>query len=424
MHRFILLLALAACAAPCRAELYGEFGSWQELAEKSPDIVFAECRTTPNPTVILDGIIRTEIEVLNVLKGHSKTGPATLYSSFHPRQGERFLLFAHFSVKDGEKLYGATESYRAVPLGLHYRLDHEGQPLEAQIQRMLDARRDMVEQEIRRLEAERHRMELSWSARARAPEVDYFEFNNKWHRRKQEVPPGSPLEVVERVFPPYLPPQEPGEHSPYAEVSVDNLPGRQVVSYYVSPGWRLTAAYDAAGAKLVAPLDLEKRPQIQRLTFDAELFARAVNWQGKLAHAARWRDAEGEHVVLISEKPSALHAMLYTLKKGRLTRRWAVDDTGGDCDSPRFVMDDHSLSLTDDDGDGIAETIFTYRKQCGGKAGHSVLTLVYHEGDQELVIRGGDQAGAGDPQVTNSEAGIDDAARTRMLQRWRQLAGK
>ena len=80
------------------AVIISPFTGWDDLTRKSPDIVIARCATTPNPTVIGDGMISSDVEVLSVLKGDTKPGVAHMVSQYWPHQHERFLMFATYAL--------------------------------------------------------------------------------------------------------------------------------------------------------------------------------------------------------------------------------------------------------------------------------------------------------------------------------------
>src|SRR2546430_15476794 len=70
------MLVLLFAVSTTMAVIILPFTSWDELTRQSPDIIIARCATTPNPTVIGDGMIWSDIEVLAVLKGDTKPGVA------------------------------------------------------------------------------------------------------------------------------------------------------------------------------------------------------------------------------------------------------------------------------------------------------------------------------------------------------------
>ena len=87
-------IVLLVAVSTAMAVIILPFTSWNDLTRQSPDIIIARCVTTPNPTVLGDGMVWSEIEVQSVLKGDTKPGSEQMVSQYWPRQGERFLMFA------------------------------------------------------------------------------------------------------------------------------------------------------------------------------------------------------------------------------------------------------------------------------------------------------------------------------------------
>ena len=94
--------------------------------------------------VIADGMIRSDIEVMSVLKGDTKQGTARIVSQYWPRQGERFLMFATYQ---SNQLYNATETYRIVPIGRDFPT-HEltGETLVVHLSYPRDVKEDFLKQ--------------------------------------------------------------------------------------------------------------------------------------------------------------------------------------------------------------------------------------------------------------------------------------
>lgn len=158
--RNAIFIALVAAASTATAVLIARFTSWDDLTQKSPDIVIARCTATPDTLIIVDGMIWSDIEVLSVLKGDTKAAAARMVSQYSPHRGERFLMFSTYQSNERYRAYNATEKYRVVPLGPYFSTnDLTGKPLAEQIQivlrrRLQDLNRDMeyATEEKKRLE--------------------------------------------------------------------------------------------------------------------------------------------------------------------------------------------------------------------------------------------------------------------------------
>ena|SRR5213592_4626014 len=110
--------------------------------------------------VVADGMIRSDIEVMSVLKGDTKPGSARMFSQYWPRQGERFLMFATYQGNHLYRAYNATETYRIVPLGRDFLANAlVGKSLDEQIQLVLRRRLEDVNRQLERDAPEKSRLE-------------------------------------------------------------------------------------------------------------------------------------------------------------------------------------------------------------------------------------------------------------------------
>lgn len=156
----ITVVGLLAVAGSAFAVFISPFTSWNDLSKNSPDIIIARCATTAEPTVIADGMIWSDIDVMMVLKGETKPGTARMVSQYLPRQGDRFLMFSTYQSNELYRAYNATERYRIVPLGRYFLTNAlTGKPLDEQIQLVLRHRLDELNQELKEGPDEKERLE-------------------------------------------------------------------------------------------------------------------------------------------------------------------------------------------------------------------------------------------------------------------------
>jgi hypothetical protein len=157
---FSLLVAMTALA-----RIFGPFTGWNDLIDRSPDIVIARCTSTldlskPSFVVIQDDWIPSEIEVLSVLKGKTKPGPAHLMSTYWPHPGEQFLLFGNYSEHPGFTNYSVNEDYRVIPLGHYFQTNMiPGTNLQGIVRWAQQRRLDDLNQELEKGQAEKKRLE-------------------------------------------------------------------------------------------------------------------------------------------------------------------------------------------------------------------------------------------------------------------------
>jgi hypothetical protein len=160
MKTFLIILGMLVVAGSAFAVILLPFTSWDDLSSKSPDIIIARCANTPEPMIVNDGMIWSDIEVISVLKGDTKPGTARMVSQYGPCQGERFLLFSTYQSNELYRAYNATETYRVVPLGRLFQTNElSGKTLDAKIQLVLQHRLEELKRELEQGEVEKKRLE-------------------------------------------------------------------------------------------------------------------------------------------------------------------------------------------------------------------------------------------------------------------------
>jgi len=120
---------------------------------------------------------------------------------------------------------------------------------------------------------------------------------------------------------------------------------------------------------------------------------------GKVVLARKVHDSLGEHVLLLTEKPTTaangrveqieLLATYYNQAAGNWTPEWTVKD-GVDCpglDSAASFFAD-ATTVTDLDKDGKAEVTVAYKTFCGGGIDPSTVKVILRQGKQKFAIRG------------------------------------
>jgi hypothetical protein len=164
--RMFFVLGLVSVVGIASAVITYPFTSWVELENGTPDIVIARCTETPDPYnirttngnyLLFEGTIESKIDVLSVLKGATKPGPALLSAEFWPRQRECYLIFGIYD--DGK--YHAYGDFHVVPLGTEAHSTNQlaGKSLDDQIKVLVHARlvdlkslAEQVKRDIERME--------------------------------------------------------------------------------------------------------------------------------------------------------------------------------------------------------------------------------------------------------------------------------
>jgi hypothetical protein len=167
MKKQIIISTLILATGTAFSQIFTPFAGWDYLTERSPEIVIARCTTTPQPAGIINSVIESDIEVVSVLKGSTKSGMSHMRSWYWPKQDDRFLMFANFYSNNG---YTAVESYQIVPLNRSFQTnDLAGKTLKKQVQLVLDRRLKDVKVEITRNNEEKARLEQELNKGTNAP---------------------------------------------------------------------------------------------------------------------------------------------------------------------------------------------------------------------------------------------------------------
>jgi hypothetical protein len=144
---------------------------------------------------------------------------------------------------------------------------------------------------------------------------------------------------------------------------------------------------------------------LEVLSFDPEALPPNADVIGDVVDGARWRDANGENVVVLAEtgefpaagvcsssdpcRDAEIRAYHFARNGAAWKRLWLVTDFERTCGwdlIAAFVKG--SLSVTDLDHDGVGESTFLYALTCTSDVSPSTLKLIMHEGQAKYAIRG------------------------------------
>lgn len=169
------------------------------------------------------------------------------------------------------------------------------------------------------------------------------------------------------------------------------------------------AAKEEAGRALTAGTTEQVRSAevaaLEVLSFGVEALPPNADVIGDVVDGARWRDANGENVVVLAEtgefpaagecgtdppcRDAEIRAYHFARNGAAWKRLWLVTDFERNCDfdlTAGFVKG--SLSVTDLDHDGVGESTFLYTLTCTSDVSPSTLKLIMHEGQAKYAIRG------------------------------------
>src|ERR1051325_3350403 len=118
-----------------------------------------------------------------------------------------------------------------------------------------------------------------------------------------------------------------------------------------------------------------------------------IKYEGKIVAGAKWEDRLGANALIITEtkmktsgekRSKELYAYHFIIDGKNNRQLWKVTDYIRDCEQD--VTLEHitnSLTVTDLDNNGIAETTFIYKMACRGDVSPCELKLIMHEGAQK-----------------------------------------
>ncbi len=121
-------------------------------------------------------------------------------------------------------------------------------------------------------------------------------------------------------------------------------------------------------------------------------------YEGNIVAMAKWEDKLGANVLFVTETDlqakgdnhsKELYAHHYTITDKENKLVWKINDFIKDC--PVDVTLQYmpkSISITDLNKNGIAESIFLYKMSCRGDVSSDDLKLMMHEGETKYAIRG------------------------------------
>jgi hypothetical protein len=180
MKKHIVMLTLVAAVIAVTATPVIPFTNWNDIIEQSPDIIIAKRTEQPLITLPTNGMgaisvsdagLPNPIEVVAVLKGDTKPGPAQLWLPYSfrlgelPHRGDMFLVFARGHSNTPTNLsYQAIENYRIVFVAPDFYFGAwtnllAGKPLKAQVRKILEYRLSSLDEEMQRLQNEKKRVE-------------------------------------------------------------------------------------------------------------------------------------------------------------------------------------------------------------------------------------------------------------------------
>ncbi len=170
--------------------------------------------------------------------------------------------------------------------------------------------------------------------------------------------------------------------------------------------------------------------KVQPLRLDSIQLPPEVRFKGKLVAGVRWLDNRGKNIIILSkfgpfiskkigtitgerELSAELHAYHYLKTKANFVLLWKTFDFVRDCPHDldlEFLP--NSLTITDLDKNGIAESTFLYKLACRSDVSPAILKLIMHEGQKKYAIRGETVVTVGPGEKMGGTKKIDPALAT------------
>ena len=156
--------------------------------------------------------------------------------------------------------------------------------------------------------------------------------------------------------------------------------------------------------------DVERKPaaitEVEMLIFDKSNLPPAIKYDGNVVTGKRWNDKNGENILILTKTnlkekkvrksgfeetdlECELYGYHYVSSGGSYSLLWKIQDFVKECWFD-LTLDfiPGSLSITDLNEDGIAESTFLYKMSCRSDVSPSELKLMMHENDVKYALRG------------------------------------
>jgi hypothetical protein len=146
--------------------------------------------------------------------------------------------------------------------------------------------------------------------------------------------------------------------------------------------------------------------KLEMLKFDRKEIPSDIKYKGRVMGGAKWKDANGENLLIITETEiqngkdkegndvisKEIFGYNYILQSDGSSTLWQINDFVKECEFDLFLnYHANSLTITDLNDNGIAESTFLYRMSCKSDVSPDELKLMMHEGKDKYALRGENQ---------------------------------
>ena len=156
--------------------------------------------------------------------------------------------------------------------------------------------------------------------------------------------------------------------------------------------------------------DVERKPaaitEVEMLVFNKSNLPPGIKYDGNVVTGKRWNDKNGENILILTKTnlkekkvrksgyeetdlECELYGYHYVSSGDSYSLLWKIQDFVKECWFD-LTLDfiPGSLSITDLNEDGIAESTFLYKMSCRSDVSPSELKLMMHENDVKYALRG------------------------------------
>lgn len=152
--------------------------------------------------------------------------------------------------------------------------------------------------------------------------------------------------------------------------------------------------------------------KVSDIELDVKDIPKSIQYNGKIVASAKWKDKNGINYIIITETKEKtkklseaerdkgmyigesiaskeLYGYQFIIKDESSEEVWKIQDFEKGCDADltlEFIK--KSLSITDLNNNGIAESTFLYRQGCMSDVSPLGYKLMMHEGKEKYAIRG------------------------------------
>lgn len=155
---------------------------------------------------------------------------------------------------------------------------------------------------------------------------------------------------------------------------------------------------DSSGNNISSPAE-KKSQSFSLLQTDLNTLPVKDSITGKVTETKSWTDAEGEHILVLSEtektiskeslQTKRIYATCFVKENNAWRKKWQVQDHIEDCEmDANCAFYPGSLTVTDVDKNNIAEACFLYSLSCMDDVAPEQKKLILYEGLNKYAIRG------------------------------------